>query len=203
MTIVYLAGAIDMVNGDNRTTWRDKVTDKLREHGIAVYNPVAAFGAILTNEEVSRAIVNINTAALKECSHILFVMGNDYPSVGTPIELYMAHQLGLNYSIVWNPSPTLDLGFGHEKLVDGDLLPIYVRHFAGKKPIYNGFGGALASIINEHNRKQKPRAPRAMAPASAPTGRAPQPPAPDREDCASSMTVFRPSINQGGDGIGG
>lgn len=145
--MVYLAGAIDLVDGNNRTTWRDKITKVLNEHNLAVYNPVGAFGAILTDTQVAENIVEINTFALKQCQHIVFVMGKKYPSVGTPIELYLAHELDLGFTVIWDPTPAMDEGF--EEYGDGDTLPIYVRHFSKGKKIFNGFGGAIAHVIKE------------------------------------------------------
>lgn len=143
MSIVYMAGAIDLVDGDNRTSWRDEATAVFNDEGIAVYNPVGAFGAVLNNKKVAESIVAINAAALDECDHIIFVMGKDYPSVGTPIELFMAHQKDLKYTVVWNPI----IGRGHGTYKDNEDLPIYIRHFAGPRAIFKSIDDAIGSIL--------------------------------------------------------
>lgn len=103
MTMVYMAGAIDMVSSEQREGWRDAAAKELKDDGISSYNPAAAFVVDLC-ADVASAIVEINEVALRKCDFALFNMSKTQPSIGTPIELYMAAKLNKPRVIVWDKS---------------------------------------------------------------------------------------------------
>lgn len=119
MTLVYLGGPIDLVNENDRIQWRKGMADVLlNTYGISTFDPAAAFNVELRDYQVSRQLVHINEVALSTCDFAVFVMSPNQPSIGTPIELMLAHKQLKPNVVIWGGDP--------EK-----PLPAYVSALAG------------------------------------------------------------------------
>lgn len=119
MTTIYLGGAIDFLSG-SEYNWRKDMSQKLMKAGMTAYDPSGAFAHNVGGTvEQQRAVVEINKKALANCDIALFVMYSKIPSVGTPIELMMAHQMGIKTVVIWDP---------HEKSWDGAPSPKEINY---------------------------------------------------------------------------
>lgn len=103
MTIVYLGGPIDLVSGEQRNKWRERFADELASRRISSFNPASAFKLILQNKEDAEMLIEINKSALSNSNFAVFLMGKDMPSIGTPMELLMARQMGIPHLVIWEP----------------------------------------------------------------------------------------------------
>lgn len=89
--LVYLGGAIDYATKEERTKWRDLVSEKLKEDDISTYNPAAAFSYTNKNAEygITERVKLINDQAIA-CSDVaVFVLPRGINSVGSIVELAM------------------------------------------------------------------------------------------------------------------
>jgi len=134
--MVYLAGAIDMVSSEQREGWRDAASKMLKSDGISTYNPAAAFVVDL-GANVAPAIVEINEIALQKCDFALFNMSSSQPSIGTPIELFIAAKLNKSRVVVWDNKH--------------DPVPAYLAYYGGM--IVYTLTDALA-VIRAHKADQ-------------------------------------------------
>lgn len=155
--LVYLGGAIDLVDGDIRQGWRDKMKHELKEIGVSTFDPASAFSVNLHHKEVAESLVKINEVALLSCDHAFFVMGDKYPSVGTPIELYIAKMNNIPHTVIWNPvAGSFDANLGIP--VRKDPYPAYVNVFADK--IVCSFHNAIRDLVHaDGNDTDKPMEP--------------------------------------------
>jgi hypothetical protein len=144
--IVYLAGPIDLVDGEQRNAWRERFSGELQNMGISTFNPAAAFGYVPASREDAQTLIDINKRAMLFCDFTVIVMGRSMPSIGTPIELYMLHQARKPHVVVWEPS--ID-SFGSEKIgkrVAHPPLPAYVQGLADK--VVHRFGDAIGCVLD-------------------------------------------------------
>lgn len=112
--LVYLAGPIDMAAGENHFR---AMADVMKDFGISCYNPRAAYAGLNTQDKTDVArMITVNKLALYNSSAVVMMMRHDVPSVGTPIELYMAHQNHTPILAIWTGTPT--------------ATPAYLSHYA-------------------------------------------------------------------------
>jgi hypothetical protein len=147
--LVYLGGPIDLVSDGERSGWREMMKNELASRGISSFDPAAAF-RYMPHSDDARVLIDINKKAMCSCDFAVFVMGSTMPSVGTPIELYMATQYGINHCVIWEPD--------HQSFRSGESvhpvagnLPAYVKGFA--QHVFHRFDVALDHIV-EHKKRR-------------------------------------------------
>lgn len=151
MTMIYLAGPIDLVTKQESSTWREKFANELASRGMSSFNPASAFKLILDNEDDAKTLVNINTAALHQTDFVVFVMGKTIPSIGTPMELFMAHMHDIPHVVVWEPQiQSFDSKLPSSPPV---VVPAYISAFA-QHVVYR-FDDALDYIVQETRAKSE------------------------------------------------
>jgi hypothetical protein len=92
--LIYLAGAIDAVPGDEAHGWRDQAEADCLARGWATFNPARAF-SIEPNEpskEISDAIHAVNSLAI--CHSTAIWANLSGRSFGTPLEVESGRMLG-------------------------------------------------------------------------------------------------------------
>lgn len=114
MAMIYLGGAIDMATAKERTNWREDLKKALHGmYGHSSFDPASAFRVDLADHKTTKHLTEINKYAMGKCDIAIFVMNDKTPSIGTPMELYMAtnEMSGFGYNmiehlVIWNPHDT-------------------------------------------------------------------------------------------------
>jgi len=97
--LVYLGGPIDLAGNKD---YRADLTKALHKEGINAFDPKDAFKMIKLNDPIdARRLVEINRQAMLNCTVPVFIMDASVLSVGTSIEIYMAHEANKRSLIVW------------------------------------------------------------------------------------------------------
>ena len=97
--LVYLGGPIDLAGNKD---YRTDLTEALHKEGINAFDPRDAFKMVkLDNHMDARQLVEINKQAMLNCTVPVFVMDANVLSVGTSIEIYMAHEANKRSLVVW------------------------------------------------------------------------------------------------------
>ena len=97
--LVYLGGPIDLAGSKD---YRADLTEALHREGINAFDPKDAFKMVKLDDRVdARRLVEINRQAMLNCTVSVFVMDANVLSVGTSIEIYMAHEANKRSLVVW------------------------------------------------------------------------------------------------------
>lgn len=97
--LVYLGGPIDLAGNKD---YRTDLTEALHKEGINTFDPRDAFKMVKLDDHVdARRLVEINKQAMLNCTVPVFVMDANVLSVGTSIEIYMAHEANKRSLVVW------------------------------------------------------------------------------------------------------
>lgn len=97
--LVYLGGPIDLAGSKD---YRADLTEALHREGINAFDPKDAFKMVKLNDRVdARRLVEINRQAMLNCTVSVFVMDANVLSVGTSIEIYMAHEANKRSLVIW------------------------------------------------------------------------------------------------------
>lgn len=97
--LVYLGGPIDLAGNKD---YRTDLTEALHREGINAFDPKDAFKMANLNDRAdTKRLVEINRQAMLNCTVSVFVMDANVLSVGTPIEIYMAHEANKRSLVVW------------------------------------------------------------------------------------------------------
>lgn len=128
--LVYLGGPIDLVSDKDRVNWRWDMKKELIGREISSFDPCSAFKINPCDKGVAENLVDINKMAMLNCDFAVFVMSREMPSIGTPIELYMASENGLPHVVIW--------------LSDGPF-PAYISGLADT--VVRNFDDAMHEII--------------------------------------------------------
>ena len=97
--LVYLGGPIDLA--DNKD-YRTDLTEALHREGINAFDPKDAFKMVKLDDRMdARRLVEINKQAMLNCTVPVFVVDANVLSVGTSIEIYMAHEANKRSLVVW------------------------------------------------------------------------------------------------------
>lgn len=97
--LVYLGGPIDLAGNKD---YRADLTKALHREGINAFDPKDAFKMVKLNDPVdARRLVEINRQAMLNCTVPVFVMDANVLSVGTSIEIYMAHEANKRSLVIW------------------------------------------------------------------------------------------------------
>lgn len=87
--LIYLAGAIDHVTGDDAISWRERCTAALTQRGIGTYSPASAFRVPAeAGPGVHSRVIDINLQALRLSTAVLANLS--HRSFGTPVEVWLA-----------------------------------------------------------------------------------------------------------------
>ena len=84
--LVYLAGPIDNVGHNEAGMWRQSVSEILKRHGIACYDPFGAFRNVEKSVH-AEAVNSINMTALDVCDIVFAYFNPDVISIGTSMEI--------------------------------------------------------------------------------------------------------------------
>lgn len=151
--LIYLAGAIDLVDSKGRHGWREKMKDELAARGMSSFDPSTAFRFIARNYDDAAKLIRINRKAMLDCDIVVMVMGKSMPSVGTPMELYMCMEANHPVVVVWEPDiKSFD---GEEPDKERSPLPAYISgfiHTHGLK-VFTRFDEVLDYLV-EYNRSK-------------------------------------------------
>ena len=97
--LVYLGGPIDLAGNKD---YRADLTEALHREEINAFDPKDAFKMVkLDNRVDARRLVEINKQAMLNCTASVFVIDANVLSVGTSIEIYMAHKANKRLLVVW------------------------------------------------------------------------------------------------------
>ena len=97
--LVYLGGPIDLAGNKD---YRTDLTEALHKEGINAFDPKDAFKMVKLDDHMdARRLVEINKQAMLNCTVPVFVMDANVLSVGTSIEIYMAHEANKRSLVVW------------------------------------------------------------------------------------------------------
>lgn len=97
--LVYLGGPIDLAGNKD---YRTDLTEALHKEGINAFDPRDAFKMVKLDDRMdARRLVEINKQAMLNCTVPVFVMDANVLSVGTSIEIYMAHEANKRSLVVW------------------------------------------------------------------------------------------------------
>lgn len=94
VVIVYLAAPIDGVGEGDRpalVTTRDEAHEKIRDNGMAVYDP---YKAVTGGSADPKGMYDINEMALARCDGLIALWPHGVQSMGVPMEIQSAHNLG-------------------------------------------------------------------------------------------------------------
>jgi hypothetical protein len=149
--LVYLAGPIDLVNGEQRNEWRERFARELTGRNISSFNPASAFNYTPGDRKTARQLIDINKAAMFACDFAVVVMGRDMPSVGTPIELKMLSDINMPHVVVWEPAME-SFDDIHSKRRIKPTLPAYVQGLADK--VVYRFDDAISALIEWDRRNR-------------------------------------------------
>lgn len=116
MKAVYLAGPINRVGFEAARGWRRSAAKALRYHGYEIFDP--------TEFELGAGanVVEADKHMLRKSSAVLAFVPDDVQAVGTCMEIFYAHSLGLPVFAFGSerPSPWL---LAHTCLVSSDTDP--------------------------------------------------------------------------------
>lgn len=147
--ILYLAGPIDL--GKDVPNWRQKLMQKLEanfQHATA-FDPSASYkisGMGRPNDERDQYIEYINKLALENAEVMVVVMPAGVQTVGTPIEVDMAHRLGMKIILL------TDIPRGKSVYLNNRVPEenwIYVPGLQkGEKPVSIGLDYVVNKLMN-------------------------------------------------------
>lgn len=96
--LVYLAGPIDGVSEDNASRWRVKMSRSLFRHGIAAYDPYAAF--LGCHQNAAEQMWSLNRAAIQTADALLAYLAGPGIGFGTVREIEFARSVGKRVIVV-------------------------------------------------------------------------------------------------------
>lgn len=143
MSLVYLAGAIDLVDEKQRNNWRTSVKECLNEHGISTIDPTGTFSYVRSNNEWDRRktsldLIKINKANMMMADVVLVVLSKNKPSIGTPIELWMCAEAKKEVVVFWDTDST-------------DFIPAYIEGLVRPNDIVFSLERAIELVIEKSN----------------------------------------------------
>ena len=101
--MIYLGGPIDLAKNVDRNI-RSEMAERLSHCGFSVYNPAGAFklpsSADMTRSDAQK-VMSINKAAMFSCDHVIFMLDDSTPTMGTPMEMLMAYNKGMSSVVLW------------------------------------------------------------------------------------------------------
>lgn len=144
MSLVYLAGAIDLVSKEERNNWRTDAKKVLNEYGISTIDPTGTFSYVRSESEQDRRktsldLIKINKMNMMMADVVLIVLSKDKPSIGTPIELWMCAEAKKEVVVLWDANPT-------------DFIPAYIEGLVHPRDIVYNFERAMELVIEKSNR---------------------------------------------------
>lgn len=96
--LCYLAGPIDFADPLGPTNQlRGECTQALINEGFAVYDPSKAYAGAMADP---KAVIGLNDAAIERADCVLAMLPKGVASVGTPMEIGLAHGLGVPAAVV-------------------------------------------------------------------------------------------------------
>lgn len=95
--IVYLAGPIDSVVPEGRMTLREEACQALAHHDVAAFDPSRAYHHPSAD---ANGTFTVNEAAIAACDGMLALLPDGYSTVGTPMEIKSARDLGRPVAVV-------------------------------------------------------------------------------------------------------
>ncbi len=107
--LFYIAGPIDLALDID---YRGELIQYLNNKGVSTFNPKDGFSIMTMDEERDmRALVNIKRYAMLQCNGSIIVLDSQKVSIGTPIELYIAHEENHPNLVIWiapkeHPTPS-------------------------------------------------------------------------------------------------
>lgn len=99
LMLFYVAGPIDLASDID---YRGELIQYLNNKGVSTFNPKDAFNVMTMNEPRDmQALMNINKHAMLQCHGSVIVLDSTKVSIGTPIELYIAHEESHPNLVIW------------------------------------------------------------------------------------------------------
>lgn len=143
MSLVYLAGAIDLVDENGRNDWRTEAKKILNRCGISAIDPTGTFSYVRSSNELDRKItssklIEINRNNMLMADIALIVLDKNKPSIGTPIELWMCVEAKKDIVVLWNS--------GSE-----DFIPAYIEGLVNPHDIVFNLESAIDLVVKKSN----------------------------------------------------
>lgn len=141
MSLVYLAGAIDLVSAEERNNWRTEAKDVLNKYGISTIDPTGTFSYVRSESSIDRIktskdLIEINRVNMMMSDIVLIVLSKDKPSIGTPIELWMCAEADKEVVVLWDANPD-------------DFIPAYIEGLVNPRNIVHTFDNAMELVIEK------------------------------------------------------
>lgn len=140
MSLVYLAGAIDLVSKEERNNWRSDAKEILNKYGISTVDPTGTFsyvksGNVADDKKTAKDLIQINKINMLMSDVVLIVLSANKPSIGTPIELWICVESNKDIVVLWDGDP--------------NFIPAYIEGLVRNKDIVGTFDQALELVIEK------------------------------------------------------